>query len=160
MALTKNKNYLSSVNFALVLNRIPNVEFFCQKVTLPEISIDGVVDHISPFSNMKRPGEKITYGTLEVSFRLDENLLNYSEIFNWMNSIARSSDFGDSVNDPYSDGTVIINNSHNNPIKSFTFHDMYPISLSNLNFDSTLSEETYLTADVSFNFTKYEISDI
>ena len=35
----KNKNFLSPVGFKFIMSRTPNVDYFCQSASIPEVSI-------------------------------------------------------------------------------------------------------------------------
>ena len=35
----KNKNFLSPVGFKFIIGRTPNVDYFCQAASIPEVSI-------------------------------------------------------------------------------------------------------------------------
>ena len=82
-ALSGNLNFLSPIGFRFQLQRAPNVEYFCQSVTLPTLSINEV-PQISPFVNIPRPGDKVTYGEFAIRFRIDEDMTNYLEIHDWI----------------------------------------------------------------------------
>ena len=58
------------------------------------------------------------------------------------------------------DGTLTIYNSANLPHFKVVFENLFPYSLSPLQFDSTLTDEIYLKAQVSFKYTIYNIRDI
>ena len=46
-ALSGNLNFLSPIGFRFQLQRAPNVEYFCQSVTLPTLSInEAIMDFI------------------------------------------------------------------------------------------------------------------
>ena len=57
----------------------------------------------------------------------------------------------------YSDATLTITSSKNNPTVEVRFSDIYPVSLSALQFDQQVGDTTYLTATVDFSYTLYEI---
>ena len=57
----------------------------------------------------------------------------------------------------YSDGSMIILTSQQNPNLSYTFKDMFPISISPLTFDTTQSDVTYLDSTVSFRYSFYTL---
>ena len=47
----------------------------------------GVATQNNYLTDIPRPGEKITFGDLTLSFLVDEDLSNYLEIQNWMRGI-------------------------------------------------------------------------
>jgi hypothetical protein len=59
--------------------------------------------------------------------------------------------------DTFSDGTLAVLSSNNNLNKTIRFIDLFPISLSPLQFDATMSDVEYLEADVSFRYQRFTI---
>ena len=59
----------------------------------------------------------------------------------------------------FSDGTLSILNSNFNPMAYVRFTDMFPISLSTLEFTAQENDYTYFTATVTFKYLLYEILD-
>ena len=62
--------------------------------------------------------------------------------------------------DIYSDGTLTVLGSSNNAIFKVQFSDLWPYSLTTLQFDATDTDVNFFTADVSFKYTIYNITDI
>ena len=48
----------------------------------------------------------------------------------------------------------------NNPIVEINFHDIYPISLSALEFTQTVTDVEYMTATAEFAYQIYEINTL
>ena len=69
------------------------------------------------------------------------------------------SDFAESI---YSsaDGTLNVLSSSQTANFKVKFLDMFPVSLSDLDFDATDSDIDYLTANVTFKYTIYNITDL
>jgi len=59
-----------------------------------------------------------------------------------------------------SDGTLNVLSSANTPNFKVKFLNMFPVSISDLVFDATDSDIDYLTADVTFKYTIYNITDL
>ena len=59
----------------------------------------------------------------------------------------------------YSDGTLEVLNSNKNLNFKVIFKDMFPYSLSYLDFDATSEDIEYFTAEVSFKYSMYNIVD-
>ena len=81
--LTTNVNFLSPLGFRFLLNRAPNIEYFCQAASLPTISMTEI-PHPNPLANMFQPGDRINYEPFTLTFRVDENMTNYLEIHDWI----------------------------------------------------------------------------
>ena len=69
-------------------------------------------------------------------------------------------DVGFDVGAQYSDATLSILSSKNNPILEVRFRDLYPTSLSGLSYDQQAGDTSYLTGTVSFSYLIYEFASI
>lgn len=163
-----SKNFLSPLGFRFALSRTPNVNYFVQSISLPTLSL-GQFDLDDPFVKLPIPGIKLNFDPLSVTFMVDEDLNNYLEIFNWLNGLGFPESFEQYSNlvrstaglakstETFSDGTLIVLSSKHNPNVKITFQDMFPISLSELSFDSTQTDVEYLKATVVFRYRLYTI---
>jgi hypothetical protein len=107
-------------------------------------------------------------------FFIDENLENYLEVHKWLRGLGypysiqefidlKSNDeylpdnaAKNSYNE-YSDATLFIYNSNFNIISQVHFKDLFPISLSTVQFNSKESDINYVTASVQFKYSIYDI---
>ena len=165
-----NKNMLSPTGFRFVLNRTPNVNYFTYSAPIPTLTL-GDFDQLTPFVTLPYPGDKLRYEPLSLRFRVDEDLMNYMEIHNWLVSLGYPESFSQAAyksngstafktNDVYSDGTLIVMSSSQNPNLNIKFEDMFPVSLSELTFDASLDDIQYLEATVTFRYKLYKIAQI
>jgi len=162
-----NKNFLSPLGFKFSIKKTPNINFFVQSVNLPTLSL-GTAEVDNPFLKIPFPGDKLAYGTLDVTFKVDEDLSNYLEIHNWLVGIGYPDNFGQratieaslpmSGEGVYADLSLIITTSAMNPNYEVTFFDAYPISLAEMSFDSTLTDVDYVTSTVTFAYRIFKIS--
>ena len=168
----KNKNFLSPVGFRFILNRAPKVVFFSNQASIPGLNL-GVAEQPTYLKDIPQPGDKLEFGDLTLRFLVDEDLENYLEIQHWLrglgfpNSLTEIQNWQKSnPNAPSgplnftSDGTLNVLSSSNTPNFKVKFLDMFPISLSDLDFDATDSDIDYLTANVTFKYTIYNITDL
>jgi len=165
-----NRNFLSPVGFKFTLAKEPKVAFFCNSAQIPEISL-GTAVQPSYLKEIDVPGDKVFYGDFNVRFLVDENLENYMAIHNWITGLGfpeTTQDYKDAItddqglrdpNEVFSDGSLRILNSNYNEIAVVKFKDLFPVSLSSLEFDASLTDVEYLTADASFKYTIYNIFD-
>ena len=72
----------------------------------------------------------------------------------------RTEDVGFDVGAQYSDATLTILSSKNNPVLEVRFRDLYPTSLSGLSYDQQAGDTSYLTGDVSFSYNIYEFATV
>ena len=151
-------NYLNPSSFVLTLDSetYSGVEFTVQTMMLPDVTSEGAP---VPFRslNVAMAGDKLTYGAFEVSYLIDEDLLNYKEIYDWMKANVETLHQQEVIgNNHVRDLTLTIMNSANNVTKQINFIDAYPIALSSLPFDITTTDVEYLTAVVTFQYSYYE----
>lgn len=157
----QDTNFLSPFGFRFILKRAPHVNFFSNQITIPSFQL-GTAEMPTPFKMIPLPGDRPKFGDLAISFKVDEMLQNYLEIFNWMAKIGypeRFEQYASVKNAPtgsgqgvVSDGTVSILNSSMDPTTEFRFENMYPDFLSELDFNTTDSSINYITAKVNFKF--------
>ena len=72
----------------------------------------------------------------------------------------RVQDQGYDIGAYYSDATLSILSSKNNPVLEVRFRDLYPTSLSGLSYDQQASDTSYLTGSVGFSYLIYEFADV
>ena len=166
----RNNNYLSPIGFKFLIEKSPKTSFLCQSANIPEISL-GEIDIPTPFVKFPIEGN-FQYGSLNFQFLVDEDLDNYLEIHNWMRALGvpysfeERAEFEDAIvrrtsnnidRNIFSDGTLQILTNNLTSNFEVVFTDMFPTSLSTLDFDSTVDDNNFLTANVSFQYTYYEI---
>ena len=171
----ENRNFLSPTGFKFVLKRAPKVAFFCNQANIPDLNL-GVIEQTNYLRPIPVPGDKIEFGDLRLTFMVDEDLGNFMEIFNWIRGLgyAQSMDeFNDLANaglispnyvqkgdNIYSDGTLQILNSSSITNFQIFFSDLFPYNLSTMSFDATQTDIQYFTAEVSFKYSIFNITDL
>lgn len=150
-------NLLNPLNFYFKLSKTPNVEYQVQSVTIPGLNL-GSVQTPTPFARLTTPGN-VQYDDLLVSFKVGENLSSYLEIYNWMTGLGRPDNF-EQYNYVESDASVLILNSAKHPIINVRFTDIFPTSISPLDFDATLTDVQYVTATATFAFDRMYFDSI
>ena len=179
----------SPTQFKFQILKLPKVEYFCTAVNLPGLSLN-TVQQPTPLADIPLPGEKLSFGDLEMTFMVDENLENYQEISGWLfglgfpksrtqfaNLVEAAKDrfptngkdsqttdagkvkYGASPLGPiFSDATLNVLTSKNNANIEVRFNNVFPTSLSGLNFNQQANDIDYLTAAVSFKYKLYEFA--
>lgn len=160
--LPVNKSFLSNNKFDFTIKRLPNLTFFVQGISLPEISLN-TTDVSTPFTRVSLPGNQLSYGQLNITYIIDENMESWFELYNWMNSLGNPESFDKrgnltdipgKTNSVTSDAALIIKTNANNPNIIINFKDVYPASLSDVTFTSTETQE-FLTTSCTFSYTHY-----
>jgi hypothetical protein len=164
----ENKNFLNPMNFRFSIKRAPHVNFFIQKVNIPSISVPPT-EYPNPLVRIPYSGEHMDYGTLAITFKVDEDLENYLEIHNWVRGLGKPYAYKEYADlksqNPImggglkSDITLLILNSTKLPIFEITYTDAFPISLSEILFDTTSPDISYIEATAEFKYTLFEITE-
>jgi len=183
-------DYASPTQFKFQITKLPKVEYFCTSVNLPTVSISEVRQP-TPFVDVPLPGTTLSYGALNMTFLVDENLENFQEIHGWIRGLGFPEDYteyaggleagadrapsskGSVSSEPgkvrfgapsqqayFSDATLIVLTSKNNPIREVRFRDVYPTSIGELQYDQQATDVQYLTATVTFNYRGYDFAGV
>ena len=164
-----NRNFLSGIGFKFNLGKYPKVDFFCNTARIPEITL-ATATQPSYLKDIDIPGEKLTFGDLTIQFLVDENMENYKVVHDWMYGLGfpetaqqfktLTSDDGGmrDMKEQFADGTLRILNSNFNEVAKVKFLDMFPVSLSSLDFDATSTDVNYFTAQATFKYTVYQLT--
>ena len=143
-----NRNFLNPIGYLLKLEKFEGVDFFCQGANVPDVNMPSI-DVASPFRNLPIvPGGGVTFGDFSVRFIVDEDLKNYYSIHNWMRDNGNADQMARQTpeKDIYTNGQLHIVTSSYNPAFVVEFKDLFPVSLTNLQFDDTISDVEYITA--------------
>ena len=179
-------DYASPTQFKFGIHQLPKVEFFTLSANVPSISA-GVITRATPFKDIPIAGDKLTYENLSITFQIDEYLENYISLHNWMKGIGFPTDrqefrtfrdvtsntpasgktppvdlVGKAVPDRalYSDAYLMVLSNKNNPIVEVNFQNIFPVSLSALEFTQTVTDIEYMTATAEFAYQIYEINTL
>jgi len=164
----QNRNFLSPIGFKFTISKTPKVDFFCNSARIPEIVL-GTAIQASYLKDIDVPGDKLQYGDFSLRFLVDEELENYMSIHNWLTGLGypetaqefkdltTDSDKQRDPNEAYSDGALHILNSNYRTTAIVKFQEMFPTSLSSLEFEATDTDINYFTAEVTFKYTLYTI---
>ena len=156
-----NRNFLNPIGFILKLEKFEGVDFFCQAANVPDVNMP-VTEVASPFRGLPvYPGGGVTFGDFSVRFIVDEDLKNYYSIHNWMRDVGNADQMQRTTaeDDIYTLGQLHIVTSAYNPAFIVSFENLFPVSLTNLQFDATISDVEYITAEVTFKFQQFFIRD-
>jgi len=172
----KNRNFLSPTGFLFSLQRCPKVSFFSNTAQIPGLDL-GVATQPNYLRDIPRPGDKLEFGDFTLRFLIDEDIKNYMQIQNWMRGLGFPESLSEIYTEEqeraelyksemggeellYSDGTLQVLNSTSNPQFLVKFSGLFPTSLTTLDFDATPTDINYFTAECTFQYTVYNITDL
>ena len=178
-------DYASATQFKFGIHQLPKVEFFTISANIPGISAETIIQP-TPFKDIPIAGEKLTYENLSIVFQVDEYLENYISLHNWMTGIGFPTDrkefrkyrdvtsktpasgktpsidlVGSATPDRalYSDAYLMVLSNKNNSIVEINFQNIFPISLSALEFTQAVTDVEFMTATAEFAYQIYEIRE-
>ena len=164
-----NRNFLSGVGFKFSLAKFPKVDFFSNSARIPELNLE-LATQTSYLKNIDVPGERLSFGDFTLRFLVDENMENYLSVYNWLTGLGfpeTTREFADLIKDKdgqrdpkeaFCDGTLRILNSNYREVAKVKFNDLFPTSLTSLDFDATNTDVQYFTAEATFKYTLYKLS--
>lgn len=160
---------LSPIGFQFSIQRLATMNFFVQSVTLPGITAT-TIDQITPLRSVPTPGDKIEYSELEVVFKIDEDMKNYIEVFEWIRALGFPDTFDqykELEDQPsytggglYSDASLTILTSAMNPNIRIEIQDLFPVSLTPIEMSAVNPDIDYIEATASFRFLGYTFNQL
>jgi hypothetical protein len=162
---------LSPTGFRFQIAKLPQLQFFCQTVNLPAITL-GEPTFGTPFTPIPIPGETLTFGDLNVQFLVDKDMLNFKALQGWMYGLGFPIEYQQYVNfqtldqvtggtntdltKNYSDATLFVLTNNNTENIIVTFKNVFPTSLESLTFTGVDTDVNYLIGNATFKFTYYQ----
>jgi len=159
---------------------LPRTSFTCQSANLPDMQL-GFATQPTPFVDIPTIGDKINFGEFTIRFLVSEDMSNYLELYRWLLALGFPNDYnqfkaftekrpsrfpfvtklnGQEEVLAYSDGTLTILDSTNNPKVNIIFKNLFPISLQSLDFDIASQTVEYFTAIATFKYTFFEVEPL
>jgi hypothetical protein len=172
-----NLNWLSPNQFQIRIARLPSVVYTTQRITLPGLTLGQGANFHTPFSTIKAPGDHLDFENFSVIFSVDEDLVNYREIFDWMLGLGFSNSFTQSTNlknttigglilsdmgnfaHMRSNISVTLLTNKSNANIGVTFEDCFPVNLSSIDL-STIDSPEPIEATVEFAYNTYKLSGV
>ena len=176
-------DYATGTQWRLAFNRLPKTTWFCTAANVPGITL-GEAQYPTPMTDMFVTGDKLTFETLNITFLVDEELQNYRELWDWLvgmgspvshsqweTTLAKGDGairtFSTPDADPrtkttfeesnlYSDATLIVYSSKNMPKVEVKFKNMFPTTLSSLEYSQEPTDVEYFKASATFRYLYYE----
>ena len=155
-------NPMMNTSFRFLMAKVPNVTYFCQRVNIPSLSLEGVEQPTRFGTRLFKAGDGYSYADLTVEFIVDEEMKNWLEIYNWLRSCHNLRDTTEYENETKhtTEAELIVLNSAYKGIQSVVFNDIIPTSIGEIQFDSSTNETEPIVAAATFKFSSYEIKKI
>ena len=164
-----NINPLSSGGFMFTIQKAPAVKFWCNQANLPGLTL-GTVAQATPFIQIPQPGDTLVYDTLNIQFMIDADMINYIELWNWMNGLgfpesnenftaymdADTRGMRGELAKSVSDASLTILNNSNVPVKTIQLIDLFPVNLNSLQLQANNSDVVYMIGEATFQFSHWK----
>ena len=176
-----NLDFADPTKFRFQCVKIPKVEFNTVQANIPGITLTELIQP-TRLQQLKIPGNDLTFDDLTITFTVDENLETYKQIHDWMAALAQmdsddkyralitegkdrmplsqqqtSMDAG-RPGLPTPDGAIFADAKLTVLTSRFiskieiNFQDIYPKSLSALDYNQNLTDTEYLIATCTFGY--------
>jgi hypothetical protein len=145
----------AGANAALfTIDRLPNLQLFCSKINFPGISTQPIQLDLPKFIAATAHSVKMSLNDLSVTFIISETFDEYFEIWQWVKENCHE----DIINTTNSNANILLFDNHKHPMKSFSFWDLQPTSLSDLSFDVNSADP--ITATLTLKCQDYQVRDL
>lgn len=175
---SQSLNFLNDNSFTFKILSCKNTTFFCTKANIPELNIE-IAKQSTVYNAVSYPGDELNYGDLIVTFKLQENLKDYLEIFNWLTTSAHPINLSDLYKQQYnvknnrnpyigesnnggifSDAILTVLDNSLNPKFEVKFFDCFPVRLSSIEFNTEIRGTSPISCTASFKYTYFQISSV
>ena len=149
-----NLNQLNVVSFETNFLRMPSVSYFCQRVNIPGITLSNTIQS-TPFANIPIEGDILEFEDLTIGFIVDEDMQNYLELYNWLQSLGFPEGYSQYDNETSaikSDVNILIQTNKSNPNYNIVFKDVFPVSLGAIAFDTNDTTLDPIVIDAGFKY--------
>lgn len=182
-----NLDYASNTQFRFLINKMPNTEFFVKSANIPGVSLTEIIQPTSlapikiPGNDLSYEDLNVTF-LIDENFNNYIEVHNWIKGLGFPQdneqfqdllregrdkapqsmALKSSTDAGKetrATNDSpiFSDGTISVLSSKNNPTIEVRFRDLYPKSLSAVDFTQDTADVVYLEGTVTMGYKFYEI---
>lgn len=155
---------LSPVNFTFSISQLPNVNYHLNAVNLPGVTSTALAIP-TPLNPVYTSDMTFEQEELNITFKVDEEMSNWLEIYNWMLGISMPTsstqrtllvESGQFDKNLASTGLLTIYTNSKNPQFTFVFDNLFPLSVGNIEF-STNTSETEVECSASFRYDSYSL---
>jgi len=145
-----NNNLLPLTGFKLSVgtDQFKHLRHFAVSANMPGCNIGEVSTTYRNLSGYV-PSDHISYDSLNIRFAVDESMVVYDEVFQWLSSCTSSNVI------PVHDIVLNFLTSKFNISRSVSFSNVFPSSISGINFDVQNTEVEYAYIDVIFRYDNF-----
>jgi hypothetical protein len=147
---------LQPTKYILTFPEVSDMVYFCQKANLPGVQL-GMAEQQTPNLDLYHSGTKLTYNTFDISFLVNEDVTAWTQIYKWMVDLSSVETTYKQRKENKKQAILTVMSNMNNPKMRIKFANPFPTSLTDLEFDTTLSAEEHMVASASFRYDWFDI---
>ncbi len=155
-------NLAKSTNYRLNIHVLPETQFWLTKCNLPSLTTSAEAIPDPRYGNRYVPGNTQQGGKMAVTFLVDEDYSNYMEIIALMHKasgpdLSKRFKPGEATG---SDGSLhILSNNKNVSDVVFTFHNLFPTALGELQLTNEATEPLVTDLELQYDYMSYQSGD-
>lgn len=153
MSVQINYNPALQTSFRLLIPGLESFNYFSQNATIPGLSSSAIGGAFRD-SPTKYPTDRIDYDNLSVNFIVSEDFSNHAQLRTWLWEFHRGSD---PIWHTTKNIQLLVTNSNMVPYIRVEFYFAFPVSIGQISFDSTVTENDVQHCTVDFSYQYYEI---
>jgi hypothetical protein len=152
-------NLLQPTKYVVTFPEISQTMYFCQKANIPGVSL-GMAVQQTPNIDLFHSGTKLEYNTFDITFMVNEDLSAWTNIYKWMSDLSSVDNSYARRKESTKQAIFTVMSNLNNPKFRIKLNDIFPLSLSDLEFDTTLSAEDHMYATATFRYDWFDLEKI
>lgn len=152
-------------NFIMEISRLPDVVVNLQTVEIPALTLSERLIIARP-TDFSRPGEKLIFDKLNLTFLVDDKVNNFTEIQDWMwECVNPNKGTMGKESNLVSDISIALLDKHKKVVRRYRFHDCFPIMVGPLMLANTGLENAPIVCPMTISFSHYhdeasEVQDV
>jgi hypothetical protein len=152
-------NLLQPTKYVVTFPEISQTMYFCQKANIPGVTL-GMAVQQTPNIDLFHSGTKLEYNTFDITFMVNEDLSAWTNIYKWMDDLSNVNSSYTKRKQNTKQAIFTVMSNQNNPKFRIKLNNIFPTSLSDLEFDTTLSAEDHMVATATFKYDWFDLEKI
>lgn len=160
-----NTDFLNRNNAVVLVEKFKHIAFFTTDVEIPGVSMNHPAQPNS-FANTKRVGDRLYYEPLTLQFKVNEDLSNWVEIYDWLKGASfpeSYQQYKDAVSPTekeeslFSDISITILSNYKKPILSLNYRSCIPSALGSISMSQSDVSIEPVVCSVTFDFATMDV---
>jgi len=146
--MSTSNEFLTSTNYSITIEGLKGLSVGVKGFAHPTIS-NRPVKQTGRRLDFPHTGTKPDYGDLNVELHLDDEMVSYDILHDWLLNCA-----GEPKTKTI---TLTIYSVSGKPKRKIAYYDAFPITLGELRFESTASDDPLISLTAGFAYSRFEL---